>query len=139
MKKILVLVSFIIFVSSILYYREFEDYYKSGEKDSFEIKVGQEFNIRLFENGSTGYSNCWLNEKNNTLLKKVKEEYSQSLNSRIGYIGSGGLIEITFRGLKVGVDTIKIANCSFRDGEKCTDYNPENTKSDNEFIIRITK
>lgn len=138
MKKILILVAFIILVLSILYYREFEDYYKSGENDSFEIRVGQEFQIKLDENGSTGYSHCWLNEKNNTLLKKVKEEYSPSLNSRFGYIGSGGLIEITFKGLKVGVDTIKIANCSFRDGENCVDYNQENTKSDNEFIIKIT-
>jgi predicted secreted protein len=138
MKKILVLVAFIILVLSILYYLEYEDYYESGENDSFEIKVGQEFHIRLYENGSTGYSNCWINEKNNPLFKKVKEEYSQSLNARLGYIGSGGLIEMTFKGLKVGVDTIKIANCSFRDGEKCTDYNTENTKSDNEFIIKIT-
>jgi predicted metal-binding protein len=35
---------------------------------------------------------------------------------------------MTFKGLKVGVDTIKIANCSFRDGQECADYSTENTK-----------
>ena len=138
MKKIVILITTIILVLGMLYYREFKDYYESGENDSFEINVGQEFRIRLYENGSTGYSNCWLNEKNNALLKIVKKEYSQSLNSRFGYAGSGGLIEITFKGLKVGVDTIKIANCSFRDGQECLDYNAQNTKSDNEFIVEIT-
>lgn len=139
-KKRFVLVAFVILILSILYYLEFEDYYKAGENDTFEIKIGKEFQIRLYANGSTGYSNYWLNEKKNGLIiKKVKEEYSQNLYSRMGYIGSGGIIKITFKGLKVGKDTIKIAYCPFK-GEKIYDYyNAENTESDNEFIVNITK
>ncbi len=99
--------------------------------------MGQEFHIKLDANPSTAYVNLWLNEKNNANFKKVKEEYTPSLNSRLGHIGSGGTIDFTFKALKAGKDTIKIASCSLIDGQKDTDYNAENTKSDNEFIVEV--
>ena len=138
-KKIIILLAFIITVLSVCYYLEFEDYYRIGEKDYFNIKVGQELQIKLYENGSTGYTNCWLNEKNNTMLIKVKEEYSQGLYARLKYDGAGGINKISFKGIKVGVDTIKIAHCSSFDGKKYEEYNEKNTESDYEFIVNITR
>lgn len=126
MKKVFLLGVLITLMSSLIYYIKFADYYKLGENDTIEVKAGQEFHIKLDENPSTGYINCWLNEKNSFLLKKTKKEYVPSLNSRLGYVGSGGTIDFTFKA------------CSLIDGQKCSDYNSENTQIDHEFIIKIT-
>lgn len=139
MKKIVFLAIFIILMSCIIYYMIFADYYEIGKNGTIEVKLGREFHIKLDENPSTGYVNCWINEKNNSILKKIKEEYTPGLNSRLGYVGAGGTIDFTFRALKVGTDTLKIANCSFIDGKNCSDYNTTNAEISNEFVIEVRK
>lgn len=136
MKKIILSTTLIFFIA--FYYFEFEDYYKNGTINKINIKVGQELNIKILENASTGFVNCWLNEEKNLILIKVKEDFIPGLNSRLGYIGSGGIKKITFKGIKIGIDTVKIARCSFIDYKKCSDYNEKNTESDYQFIIKVT-
>lgn len=134
-----ILITIIILISTY-YYRRFCNYYKSGENKNFELKVGENLEIRLYENGSTGYSNCWLNENKSKKLKLVNQEYENSLNAKLGYEGAGGIITLIFKAQEKGIDTIKIANCPIgRESKNCNDYTEKNTEVDNEFIVKISE
>ena len=133
-----ILITIIILIGTF-YYRIFCNYYKSGENKNFELKVGETLEIRLYENGSTGYSNCWLNENKSKKLKLVNRKYENSLNAKLGYDGAGGIITLIFKAQEKGIDTIKIANCPLgRENKNCSDYSEKNIETDNEFRIEIT-
>ena len=120
------------------YYNRFGNYYHGGENDKFELEVGETFKIKLFENHSTGYSNFGLNENESQTLKIVNRKYESGLNEMLSYEGAGGIVTLTFKAQEKGIDTIKIANCPLgRDSKKCSDFSEENTKTDNQFIIKI--
>lgn len=85
--------------------------YERGDSDVFTIKVGESFSIRLPENGSTGASNCWLNENKCTSTKLSSRRYESSDREKAGYDGAGGTTTLTFEGVSIGVDTIKIRVC----------------------------
>ena len=136
--KILGVSVIIIILLSLYYYNRFSNYYSSGENDKFEIKVGETLKIRLRENHSTGYSNCWLNENKSKTLKLVNRKYESGLNEMLGYDGAGGIVTLTLKAQEKGIDTIKIANCPLgRDSKKCSDFSEKNIKTDNQFIIKI--
>lgn len=141
MKRKLTIVIILIFIGiAIYYYKNCYHFYNRGENDSFRIKVGETFEIKLDENGSTGYTNCCLNESELKTVKMVKKEYKQSFHSKLGYEGSGGTIVMTFQGIAVGLETIKLANCPTGPEDKsCKDYTVSNTKADNEFLINVVK
>ena len=98
----------IIILIGIFYYNKFCNYYKSGENNNFELKVGETLEIRLYENGSTGFSNCWLNENRSKKLKLVNRKYENSLYAKLGSEGAGGIITLIFKAYEKGIDTIKI-------------------------------
>ncbi|MGN6646059.1 MAG: protease inhibitor I42 family protein [Cytophaga sp.] len=140
MKKIyLALISFIVLVTvvGIIYYRHFR--YVNTTNDTFDCKVGETFKIRLYENGSTGYVNCWLNECQCKLVQQVKTDFIPSIYSRLGYDGAGGVKVLTFKAVSPGHGTIKFASCFIGGNEECEDFTPENTPPDNEFIIDVRK
>ena len=136
-KVFIVLISFIVLViaGSIGYYMHF--CYVHESNDTFDCNIGQTFKIRLHENGSTGCINCWLNEHQCKLVQQVNTEFIPSINSRLGYEGAGGIIVVTFKAVTPGHDTIKFANCFVGGNEECKDFTPENTVSDNAFIIDV--
>ncbi|NHM03674.1 protease inhibitor I42 family protein [Flavobacterium celericrescens] len=134
-----VIISIIILIG-ISYYNKFCNYYKSGENNNFELKVGETLEIRLYENGSTGFSNCWLNENRSKKLKLVNRKYENSLYAKLGSEGAGGIITLIFKAYEKGIDTIKIANCPLgQESKNCSDYNEKNTAADNEFIVKISE
>jgi predicted secreted protein len=125
-------------IIALYYYYTYNNYYEIGENDNFELKVGETFEIKLYENGSTGSKNCWL--KKNKLVTLVKEDYEKSMESKMGYIGSGGITTYTFKAAKIGVDTLKVSNCPLAyENKNCSDYNDKNTKPDNIFTIKISE
>jgi hypothetical protein len=140
-RKILLLtIPFLLTAIGVFYFFYSSHYYTIGENDKFTIKVGESVDIRLFENGSTGSMNCWLNEKECNSIKLTSRQYERSLNQKLGYIGSGGTIKFTFVGSRVGLDTIKLRNCPTAvEHKSCADFSDNLTKSDNEFIISVTK
>lgn len=114
--------------------------YINSQNDKFTIRVGETVDIRLYENGSTGYINCWLNEKKCKYIKLISREYVSSLNEKLGYNGSGGIIKFTFIGTSVGLDTIKLSRCPTAiEHKNCEDFSDDSTEIDNEFIITVKK
>lgn len=130
----------IIILIYTFYYRRFCNYYENGENKKIELRVGETLEIRLFENGSTGYSNCWLNENKSNKIKLVNRKYENSLYAKLGYEGAGGITTLFFKAQEIGIDTIKIASCPLGlESKNCSDYSEKNTEVDNEFIVKISK
>ena len=140
--KIQILISIFLFLISIFIYynyREYNAYYESGENDTFNVNVGESFKIKLYENGSTGYLQCWLNE-NKTYFEREKNDHQLRFAYQKGCIGCGGIVIFNFKAMKKGIDTIKIANCPVGiERKKVSDYTDKNSKSENEFIVKITE
>ena len=114
------------------------NYFERGETDSFTINVGETVQFQLPENGSTGYQNCWINPINCTSLVLVSKSYSSSLQSKLGYIGSGGRITFKFRGIKKGIDTVAIASCPTAvEGKDCSEFSTKSVKPDNTFVVNV--
>jgi len=136
---IFILLLKIIAIGYVCYQRYF-DFYKSGENDTFKLRVGQSVQIKLYVNGSTGEAICWLNEKNVNILKKTTSLYKPSFYQQLGYEGSGGIISYTFEATAIGQQTIKMAHCPLGpEGKTCEDYSDKETPSDNEFTIIVTE
>jgi predicted secreted protein len=139
-KILLFTIPFLLTASGVFYFFYPSHKYKASENDKFTIKIGESFDVRLYENGSTGYMNCWLNENKCNSIKLRSRQYENSLNQKLGYIGSDGTIKFTFIGTKVGIDTIKLSNCPTAvEHKSCDDFSENSTKSDNEFIITVIK
>ncbi len=140
MKKVYVVLigffSLVLIAGIVIYYTNF-NCYKRGDNDEFACKIGETFKVRLRENGSTGCINCWLNENQCKLVKKIDRSYEPSINARLGYEGAGGIITFTFEAAAAGHDTIKFANCFIGGDEECEDFTPQNTPYDNAFIIDV--
>jgi predicted secreted protein len=113
-------------------------YYSFGENDEFNLEVGETFVVKLDINGSTGSNNCFL--KDVTIAKLINKEYTPGLHAKLGYDGSGGIMAYTFKAVKPGIDTIKIANCPLVfENKSCEDYNDKNTEPGNVFIVNVSK
>lgn len=94
--------------------------------------------FKLPENGSTGYQNCWINRMDCKSVVLVSKNYSESLQSKLGYVGSGGRITFTFKAVAKGVDTIAIANCpAGREGKDCSEFSIKSVQPDNSFIVKV--
>ena len=70
-----------------------------------EVKVGQEFNITLESNPTTGYQWQLANSLNETILEFIGSEYKPSES---GLIGSGGEETWTFRAVNSGTTEISL-------------------------------
>ncbi len=139
-KFIIVFIIITIAIGCIIFYSKvFCKVYRNGENDNFKLKVGETFKIRLYQNGSTGYENCWLNEMESQIVKRVYDEYEPGLNSMLGAVGAGGTVIYTFKAISKGNQIIKMASCPVGpENKKCQDYS-DNTKPDNEFVINIVE
>lgn len=138
LKILLISTTVILAIIALFYLVDNYNYYLPGENDSFKLKIGEKFTVKLYENASTGYSNCWLNENTVTCIEKVSENYEAGLNSKLGYIGAGGTIAVTFIAVKKGIDTLKIGSCPLgREGKTCKDYTAKNSQIDNVFYVTV--
>lgn len=114
-------------------------FYYDQTKDVYNIHLNEVINLSFLENVTTGYTNCWLNEKKCQSIKLVNREYhSDKENSKKIIIGSGGKITFSFVGDKIGTDTIKISNCSaLRERKTCAHYDDKNTDTEFEIIVNV--
>lgn len=111
--------------------------YKLCNKEYYNINVGETFEINLNQNGSTGYINCWLNQNEIDIVEEINSEYVSD-NADKNISGAGGVLTITFKGVKKGCDTIKFSNCpALIERKKCEEYTSKNTEVDDMFIINV--
>jgi predicted secreted protein len=109
------------------------------ETRTFDIRTGDELSLKVNENGSTGFANCWVNEAHCKNVRLSDTRYRQSLNSKMGMVGSGGWKYFTFLGLTSGVDTIKIHNCPVTDvNTGCDAFQDNISESDYTIIVKVT-
>jgi predicted secreted protein len=120
------------------------NYFEMGQTGNYTIKVGDTFQFQLYENGTTGYQNCWINPGNCTNVELVGKDYTRSLQSKLGYNGSGGRITFKFRGIRKGIDTVVIISCpTGRERKDCSEFSIDSLKpidslnADNLFIVNV--
>ena len=118
------------------------NYYDINEGDNFKIKVGESFKVKLSEQVSAGYSHCWINNKSCLSTSLIKEEYfkKEHLIPFMKVVGENMIIEISFRGVTKGVDTIKLANCPTTALRKnCNEFSEESSRITNTQTNRNNK
>lgn len=129
-----------LFIVVYIFYtwRNNRNYFERGTTGTFTINLGETVQFQLPENGSTGYQNCWINSTHCTSIVLVSKNYSSSLQSKLGYIGSGGRVTFKFKGLKKGIDTVKIAYCPTGvERKNCSEFSIDSVKTDNVFIMNV--
>jgi len=84
------------------------NYYEFDESDTFHINIGERITVKIPQNESTGYRNCWFNEYNCKNIKLYQRDYKSTFYESIGYNGTGGTEYLTFKGKSIGLDSIKI-------------------------------
>lgn len=105
---------------------------KNGENSSndlnfdFEISKGENFQIELVSNPTTGYSWKWVNRKSDSVVDTIGYEY---LPGSPGLVGSGGKEIWKFIGLKIGIDTLYF--------EYNRVWKPNSTVSTKKIIINV--
>lgn len=153
MKKRLLFFSISFILCGSLYYVQSNyHHYEVGDRDTFNLEVGETITIKIPVNGSTGYQNCWINQHRSKGLQLVKENYYPSWLALMGLIGVGGTDHLTFKATQAGIDTIKIARCPTGRMQKDCDYfssdtmriregdtMPEYSTDDYLFIVKITE
>jgi predicted secreted protein len=118
------------------------NYYELGESNTFLLNIGERLTIKIRENGSTGYQNCWVNEADCKYLKINNRDYKSSFHESIGYIGAGGTAYLTFIGTSIGTDTIKISRIPSSDTCSCKGNPSNQSKNFNpqtgyQFIVNV--
>lgn len=112
--------------------------YKLNNKESYNIKIGETFEINLNQNYTTGYENCWLNKNEVKIVENTKTEYTSDSDDK-NIIGGGGILTFSFKGIKKGCDTIKFSNCpALRERKKCEEYTSTNTEAEKMYIVNVT-
>lgn len=111
-------------------------YYKKGENDSFHIRTGETFKVKVSEN--TYSKLVWLNEKKCRSVELLERTFDSGWNSY------SGIASFTFIGKTNGTDTVKLAGCyswefdslSFNEYEQ-PQCNDSTTLPDNVFIVKV--
>ena len=138
----LIILSLLVYFISILpngTFRMIYKQYKLINKESYNVKIGETFEINLNQNYTTGYVNCWLNQNQVKIVEKTKTEYKSDDSDDKNIIGGGGILTFSFKGVKKGCDTIKFSNCPvLRERKKCEEYTSKNTEVDEMYIINVT-
>jgi predicted secreted protein len=113
-------------------------YNSSLRQDYIEVQLGETFEIKLHENGSTGHSNCWINQYNSKHIVLMQQEYRRSWSERLGAVGAGGAMVWTFKGIKPGADTVKISFCPTAIMRKdCKYFNSDTILPDRVVYVKV--
>jgi len=113
--------------------------YGPGENGTFRIAIGEKVDIRLPQNGSTGFVNFWLNENECNAVRLADRQYESGVMQKLGYIGSGGEEKLTFVGVKAGTDTVKLGSYRVFEYRRDSANAPEKLRPDNVFIMSVTE
>ena len=126
---------------------DFDEADNINNKSEYSLNVGETFTIELHQNGSTGYSNCWINQTSCTVIEEENKRYESSIKEKAGYVGSGGSTFWTFKAVKLGIDTLKIQSCpTGRLGHDCDFFSQDsiqtaegsgNNKHDSQQVLSI--
>jgi predicted secreted protein len=108
--KFLIIYILISFGIGMFFYFQNSNTYDINNLSKLSIKKGEDFTIKIKQNGSTGYVNCWINERKCRSVKVIERNYSRRWFSDL-CDGCGGTISWTFSGFSKGIDTIKISYC----------------------------
>jgi predicted secreted protein len=84
----------------------------------YQISLNEQFQLDLVSNHSTGYSWKWTNKQTVTIVDSVDCSYVCDTPVTVG---SGGKEIWNFKGIKSGVDTIKLAYCHAWDSNSTVD------------------
>ena len=137
-RRILSIILLLAVITSLMWWLFTKDYYEPGRNGSFTVGVGDTFAIELYDNASTGYSNCWLDMPEG--LKLVGEDYRPSFNERRGYTGAGATTVYTFRAVEAGEYSLAVASCPTGvERKSCDDFDQSNTDPSNIFTVIVTK
>lgn len=74
-------------------------------KADYEIEMNEQFQLNLVSNPSTGFKWKWINKQEVTVVDSVDYQYIEEDSNMIGCAGKETW---TFKGVKKGVDTIKL-------------------------------
>ena len=77
-------------------------------KTDYEIPVNGHFQVDLQSNPTTGYSWQWKNKSSVSIVDTFNFQY---IPAKTGLMGSGGVEQWQFKGIKAGIDSIKLAYC----------------------------
>jgi len=110
---------------------------KQANKKIYNLKIGETFKIRLGSNGSTGYSNCWLNKATVKSVILIDKKY---IADNPNLIGGGGEEILTFKSVAKGTDSIKYSSCpTGREQKMCETFSDGSVKADTVFIAVVTE
>lgn len=95
-------------------------------KTDYEIGVNESFQVELDSNPSTGFAWKWINKDSVLIVELFDNEYIP--NTPV-LTGSGGKEIWKFRGIKSGIDTIKL--------EYCRSWDPASTVSSKAIVVKV--
>lgn len=103
------------------------------------LKKDKTFSIKLGENGSIGFSNCWINQVECQNIEFKSHYYVSSPEEKEGCIGCGGYVFWKFKAVKIGIDTIKITYCPTGIEQKSCSNFQQDSSSYKELVKNIKK
>ena len=77
-------------------------------KTDYEIPINGHFQLDLESNPTTGYSWQWENKSSVSIVDTFNFQY---IPAKTGLMGSGGIEQWRFKGIKSGIDSIKLVYC----------------------------
>ena len=77
-------------------------------KTDYVIPVNGQIKIELQSNPTTGYSWQWKNKSSVNIVDTINFQY---VPAKTGLMGSGGVEHWQFKGIKSGIDSIKLIYC----------------------------
>ena len=98
----------------------------ASENADYKIAVGENFKVELVSNPTTGYSWRWVNKETVSIVDSVGFDYSPEDDA---LVGSGGKEIWKFKGVKTGVDTLKL--------EYCRVWDPTSTVDSMRIVVRV--
>lgn len=106
--------------------------YAKTDMNEINIKEGENFEITLDSNPSTGFSWEIAEELDGTIIEEVDNVYGSSNadnNDRPPMVGAGGKEVWTFKALKKGETTIKM--------KYCQSFNADNPAEVRSILVRV--
>jgi hypothetical protein len=107
----------------------------------FYVTAGATFKIELQTNGSTGYSNCWMNKSRCPHLELSDRLYKSSWREKYFHeVGANSSEILTFKAISPGIDTVFFSCCpTARSGKICDQFLEDtcNCHWDERFIVKI--
>lgn len=104
-----------------------------SNKKLYEIQVGQTFDLYIGENSCC--INCWLNENSLKSIKLIEQKLIDPADKDCD--GCTSYSAWTFKGTKLGNDTIKIARLT--GGMSCIEYKDSSNFEKDIFIVTVKK